>query len=167
MNKAPRTTFSISIIITLAVLWFLLSGYTTPLLLGLGAASTLFVLYLSVRMGLLDEEGLPVRVRLRALINYTAWLIDEIIKANIDVTRQVMARKLQLDPVVVRLPAKQSTVIGRVIYANSITLTPGTVSIELSEDSVDVHALSREAATELAGGEMHDRVCAVEVTDRV
>ena len=165
--KAPRTTFSISITITLAVLWFLLSGYTTPLLLGLGTASTLFVLYLSVRMDVLDEEGLPVRVHLWALVNYTVWLIDEIIKANIDVTRHVMARKLRLDPVVVRLPAKQSTVIGRVIYANSITLTPGTVSIELSEDNVDVHALSWEAANELAEGDMHDRVCAVEVTDRV
>lgn len=167
MRKTNRIVFGISMLLTLGVLWFLLSGHTEPLLIGLGTFSVLFVLWLSVRMRVLDEEGLPVYVHELALARYVVWLAVEVVKSNLAVTRMVFRRDLQLDAVTVRLPARQHTVIGRVIYANSITLTPGTVSIDLDDESVEVHALDRAAAEELARGEMHDRVCEVEVVPRV
>ena len=154
-------------LLTLAVLWFLLSGFTAPLLLSLGAASVIFVLFLSVRMRVLDEEGLPVWVHEFALARYVIWLAREVVKANIQVTRLILARDLRLTPVVVRLPARQRTVIGRVIYANSITLTPATVAIELDDESVEVHALTEEGVADLETGEMHDRVCEIEVIEDV
>jgi multicomponent Na+:H+ antiporter subunit E len=161
-----RTKFDFSMGLTLAALWFALSGYTTPLLSGFGVASTLFVCFLSIRMGVCDEEGLPIYVHWWALIKYVMWLTMEIVKANIDVTKQVLAPRLKIAPVVVRLPARQRTAVGRVIYANSITLTPGTVAIELDGECVDVHSLSHEGAADLERGEMHARVCSVElVTD--
>lgn len=167
MSVGRTVRFGASMLGTLGALWFVLSGFTTPLMLSLGAASVAFVLYLSVRMRVLDEEGLPVWVHEFALAKYVIWLAREVVKANIDVTRLVLARDLRLSPVVVRLPAKQHSVIGRVIYANSITLTPGTVAIELDDDSVDVHALTEAGVADLETGDMHDRVCEVEVIDRV
>jgi multicomponent Na+:H+ antiporter subunit E len=156
-----------SMIATLSVLWFVLSGFTTPLMLSLGAASVIFVFLLSVRMKVLDEEGLPIYVHEWSLAKYVVWLAWEVVKANIDVTRIILSRHLNLQPIVVRLPARQQTVVGRVIYANSITLTPGTVSIELGEDFVDVHALTQAGVSDLETSDMHDRVCEVEVIENV
>ena len=167
MAVARLAKFGVSMIVTLAVLWFVLSGFTTPLMLSFGAASVIFVLFLSIRMKVLDEEGLPIYVHEWSLAKYVVWLAREVVVANLDVTRIVLSRHLNLQPVVVRLPARQRTVVGRVIYANSITLTPGTVSIELGEDFVDVHALTAAGVTDLETGDMHDRVCGVEVIENV
>ena len=82
--------------------------------------------------------------------------------ANWDVVQRIWRGQTAIDPQVVRLPVSQRTELGRVIYANSITLTPGTVSIDLDDESVLVHALSREGIEGLETGEMDRRVSAVE-----
>ncbi|NKC12939.1 MAG: cation transporter [Gammaproteobacteria bacterium] len=153
---------TLSMVITLAGLWFLLSGKSAALILALGVASCVLVLFLSVRMKVTDEEGLPVYVNHVALVTYIAWLALEVIKANITVTKHVLAPRIAIDPVIFSVPARQRTVVGRVIYANSITLTPGTVSIDLDENSIEVHALTASGALELIEGDMGDRVVAVE-----
>lgn len=58
----------------------------------------------------------------------------------------------------IEIPQSQETDLGAVIYANSITLTPGTVTIKLSKDNLTVHALSKEAASELATGAMSEEI---------
>jgi len=142
--------------VTLATVWLLWSGHLEPLLLALGLVSCALVLFLARRMGLVDEEGVPLSLFPRILL-YVPWLMWEILKANVDVARRVLDPRLPIDPRVIRVRAGQRTPLGRTVYANSITLTPGTVSIDLAGDEITVHALSREAAEGLQTGEMDRR----------
>jgi multicomponent Na+:H+ antiporter subunit E len=146
---------------SLAVFWLLLSGYFhEPLLLTLGALSVLLTLWLSFRIDRHDGE----RVRLRidpAIIRYWAWLLVEIVKANIDVAKLILAPKLALSPRMIRVKATQPTDMGVVIYANSITLTPGTVTVDIDGDELVVHAITQDMADGLTGGDMGDRVTAL------
>ena len=148
--------------VTLAIVWFALSGKTSVLILSFGLGSLLLVLFLSVRMQVLDDEGFPNHIRVVPLLRYTGWLTIEVLKANIDVTRRILALGPGIDPVLIRVPAPQKTVVGRVVYANSITLTPGTVSIDLDNETIEVHALTQAGADDLRSGEMAARVNTVE-----
>lgn len=137
--------------------WLLWSGIYQPLLLILGAASCIFVVLICRPMGLLDEEGVPIHV-LPRLITYIPWLVLAIVKSNIDVARRILNPRLPISPRMVRVKAGQKTDLGRVIYANSITLTPGTVTCAVDGDEFIVHALTREAADDLMSGDMDRRV---------
>jgi len=152
---------TLSLATALAVLWVGLSGHYTPLLLGFGVASTVLVVYIAKRMGALDREGYPTHLILGA-IRYWPWLIKEIVQANIDVAKIVLANDLPISPTVARLKASQISVEGRVTYANSITLTPGTVTVRLDGDQLEVHALTRAGIEALETGEMDRRVVAME-----
>ncbi len=142
-------------------LWLLLSGHYQPLLLGLGVASTIVVVLIARRMDLIDREGHPIHLSWRFLL-YLPWLGWEIVKANIDIARVIVRPKMAIGPTVLRLKGTQKSELGHVIYANSITLTPGTVTIGLEEGVLSVHALTREAAEGLIRGDMDRRVAAVE-----
>ena len=142
-------------------LWLLLSGHYQPLLLGLGVASTIVVVLIARRMDLIDREGHPIHLSWRFLL-YLPWLGWEIVKANIDIARVIVRPKMAIGPTVLRLKGTQKSELGHVIYANSITLTPGTVTIGLEEGVLSVHALTREAAEGLISGDMDRRVTAVE-----
>ncbi len=142
-------------------LWLLLSGHYTFFLLSLGAASVVLVLAIAMRMDVVDHEGHPVHLTFTALL-YWPWLGWQIVKANIDVARRILAPGLPISPTVVKVKASQKSEVGKVMYANSITLTPGTISMRLEGDEIEVHALTREAAEELRQGEMDRRVSAVE-----
>ena len=152
---------SLSLGATLFGLWLLLSGHYEPLLLILGLASTALVVWIAHRMDVIDHEGHPIGLTPRILL-YWPWLIWEIVKANIDVMRRILDPALPISPTVVRVPASQKTELGTVIYANSITLTPGTVTIDLEGHDLIVHALSEDGAIALETGEMDRRVTAVE-----
>jgi multicomponent Na+:H+ antiporter subunit E len=156
-----RHAFNLSLF--LFVIWLLLSGRFTPLLLVLGALSTLFVVLVAIRVDLVDREMHPVLLKPSALL-YWLWLAGQVIKSNIDVTRRILDPRLPIAPTVIRLRATQRTDLGRVSYANSITLVPGTVAIDVEGDAVTVHALTRKAAADLQGGEMDRRVSNMEVT---
>jgi multicomponent Na+:H+ antiporter subunit E len=142
-------------------LWLLLSGHYTPLLLGFGVASCVLVVLISARMDVVDREGHPIHLGPRAL-TYWPWLLVEIVKANIDVAKRIVDPKLPISPTMLRVKASQKTEVGRVIYANSITLTPGTVSVDLEGDMIEVHSLTAEGAEALLEGEMDRRVTAME-----
>lgn len=146
---------------TLAVLWWLLSGQTAPFLLECGVVVCLAVAWLSSRMRLLDEESQPFQMVPR-LVLYAPWLLWQVVLSNWDVVKRVWTPGLGIAPEVIKVPSKLETAFGRVTYANSITLTPGTVTIEVGEDELLVHALHDEAAAGLESGEMHDRVKRVE-----
>lgn len=160
----PRTStlrHGLSLAGTLAVLWMLLSGHTEPLLLGLGAVSVLLVGFLAHRMDVSDHEGHPLHLGLRA-IPYWLWLAVEICKANVDVARRILRPGRHISPVMLRVRATQTTDVGRVLFANSITLTPGTVSMHVDGEWIEVHALTREGAEGVLGGDMDRRASAVE-----
>lgn len=153
---------SISLGLVLFGVWLLLSGFLKPLLLGLGAVSCLLVVLIAHRMDVIDREGLPIHLGWR-IVPYWLWLVREIVKSNIDVAKRIVDPKMPIDPVVIRTKASQESELGHAIYANSITLTPGTVSLQVSEGAILVHAISQEMADDLEAGEMDRRVSNVEL----
>ncbi len=148
---------AISLTLVLASFWLLLSGHFVPLLLGLGVVSILLVVVITLRMDVVDHEDQPLHLTSLFTL-YWAWLAGEIVKANIDVVRCIWSPAGAISPTRVRVTTIQRTTVGKVIYANSITLTPGTVTMRLEDDQIEVHALTRAAATDLQGGEMGQRV---------
>lgn len=148
--------------LTLAAIWLLLSGYfDKPLLLGLGAASVAASLFLARRAGVVDEEGAPFGLFPR-ILGYWLWLGGEIGKANLAVARYALALEPKLSPRLIRVPMTQRTNAGRATFANSITLTPGTVSVDLEPDRILVHALAEEFADEAGIAAMGARVARAE-----
>lgn len=139
------------------IYWLLLSGHTEPLLLSLGIVSTLLIIFLASRMRAIDDESYPLEM-LPRLFKYYFFLGKEIVLANIDVIKRILKPGKSISPHVVELAAKQSTDLGKVIFANSITLTPGTVTLDLKGKQLKVHALTREAADDLAKGRMANAI---------
>jgi multicomponent Na+:H+ antiporter subunit E len=148
---------AINLSLLLAAFWLANSGHYSGLLLGLGALSIVLVVYISHRMDALDEQAQSLHWTLR-MPGYWLWLCGQIVRSNLDVVRRIWIGKTAISPVMLTVRAGQKTDIGRVIYANSITLTPGTVAVDLVGDAVVVHALTREAAADLESGEMGRRV---------
>lgn len=157
-NTLRRT---LSLLILLFLIWLLLSGNYKGLLLGLGALSCLVVVAVCRRMKIVDPEGHPIHLVI-GMMRYMPWFLWAVTKANIDVARRILDPRLPIAPRVIRVEASQKTHLGQVIYANSITLTPGTVAVETDEGIVDVHALTREAAEEVRSGDMDRRVTDME-----
>ena len=155
-----RLNHSLALLVVLFGIWLLWSGHYTWQLISIGFASCLFVLFLSHRMQIDDDEGAPL-LGLRPLL-YVPWLIKQIVAANVDVARCVLTPTLPISPVMIRVKADQRSEVGRVVYANSITLTPGTVSVDMQGDEIVVHALTPEAAQFDGTGEMNRRVTALE-----
>ena len=143
-------------------IWLLWSGHYTPFMIGLGIVSCAFCLFVALRMRIVDEEGAPIHLGLRPFVFYAPWLIKEVIKANLDVTRIILSKEMPLHRNMVTVKASQKSELGRVILANSITLTPGTVSVGIQGDRILVHALSFEGAEEDLSGDMDRRVCNLE-----
>ena len=151
---------ALSLGLVLFALWLLLSGIFEPLLLGLGVASSIVVVYIAHRMDVIDHQGQPIHLTWRALL-YFPWLVWEIVKANIDVARAIVRPAMAIEPRLLEIEAGQKDDLGRVIYANSITLTPGTVTIATEGSAFTVHALTRGGAEGLESGEMDRRVTAM------
>ncbi len=149
---------SFGFVVLLMLFCLFLSGHLEPLLLGLGVASVALTVFLSWRMNIIDHESYPLHLSLK-FPGYFLYLSGEIVKANIDVARRVLRwRGASISPQMIDIPLLQESDLGAVIYANSITLTPGTVTIRLSKDSLTVHALSKEAAAELATNAMSKEI---------
>ncbi len=153
--------FTISLFITLALFWLMNSGHYTSLLLILGAISVALVIFVSHRMGLVDAESQPLHLMLR-LPSYYAWLFKEIVLSNIKVVKHILLGNQSINPAIVTIKTNAKTDLAKVILANSITLTPGTVAVELEGDQITVHALLEEDLEALSNGEMDRRVCHLE-----
>ena len=154
-----RHTLTLSL--TLAVFWLLNSGHNTYFMWSLGAASIIIVLYISHRMDVVDHESQPIQLTFK-LPAYFAWLIKEIVISNIVVVKHIWLGNRTISPVMTTIKVSQKTDTGKVIYANSITLTPGTVTIQLEDDTFMVHALLEESITDLKTGDMDRRVTQLE-----
>ncbi len=133
--------------------WFMLSGHTETLLIVFGILSTLLSIYLSHRMNIIDHESYPFHLSVR-LLRYYVYLGKEIIVANIDVFKRILKPGQSISPNIITLPVGKRNDLSKVIYANSITLTPGTVTLDLSADEMKIHALSKEGAEDLKMGQM-------------
>lgn len=142
--------------------WLLMSGHYTPLLVTLGVLSCAFATYMAHLVGGTDSEGLPLHI-MKRLPAYLVWLMREIISSNI-ATAKIILRNTP-DPEIFTTPASQKTEAGIATYANSITLTPGTVTVDITQNTPRqfiVHALHPDFTADVTSGDMDNRVTALE-----
>ena len=158
MAKSLR---SLILFVVLFGTWLLMSGHYTPLLVGLGVVSCALATVMAHRINANDAEGLPLHLMAR-LPAYLVWLIKEIVLSNIATGRLILGGGAR--PVLFKTPATQRTAAGVVTYANSITLTPGTVTIEIDANENGqsheflIHALAPDFQNDVTSGDM-DRRC--------
>lgn len=153
-------------LLLLIAMWLLWSGHYTwdlkhPQVAVFGLFSCLFVLGVDILIDRVAGDVDPYRLGWRP-ITYIPWLLWEIVKANLDVVRVVLSPKLPISPHLIRVRASQETELGRVIYANSITLTPGTVTLDVHDDILMVHALTNETSDGVLSGVMDKKCKALE-----
>jgi multicomponent Na+:H+ antiporter subunit E len=141
----------------LYLFWLILSGHFTPLLLTLGALSAMLSTWLLWRMDKVDKTPVCLLPSL-ALLSYGFWLLWELVKANINVARRIWDPALPVEPGWTRLPVNVSSPMQKALYANSITLTPGTLTADVFEDHFLVHHLCKQGLEELHEGEMERRI---------
>lgn len=140
----------------LVAAWLLWSGIYKPLLLWLGAFSCLLSVYIAHRVGFFEKStGLHLLPRLP---RFSLWLLVEIVKSSLEVVRLVLDPKLPISPTVVEIEAEPDDDVGQVILANSITLTPGTVTLDVFDNRLLVHCVTREGARAIEEGDANRRV---------
>jgi len=144
----------------LMVVWLLWSGYFKTLLVVLGLVSCCLVTLLSWRMGNLEQERVWQRLLLR-FPRYWLWLGKEVVKSNLEVARIILSPRLELAPRMVTIDSHAKDEFGQAMLGNSITLTPGTLTLGVADGRLRVHCLTREGAVALAEGEMNRRVAAL------
>ena len=118
-----------------------MSGHYSILIITLGIISCAFCVYVAKRGKLIDDEGLPIFFIPR-LLNYILWLFKEILKSNLSTAKVIINGKVEPETFTVK--ASQVTDVAKVTYANSITLTPGTVTTKMQKDVFEVHALNSD-----------------------
>lgn len=139
-------TYLPGLLVALALFWLGLSGETSPLFLALAVISIVLTLILSARLKVIDRNASPYH-RAPQLLLYVGGLMVEIVKSNIAVIARVLGPRHAIDPAMVRVPTQAKTDLGKALFANSITLTPGTVTVDVEGGSLLVHALVRENAS--------------------
>lgn len=154
---------SLSLAVVLAVFWLLLSGIYDALLLGLGVMTVVLTVYAARRFGTLDNEGHPVEFLIPSL-SYYPWLLKEIAVSSYGVGKLILFNPSGIAPRVIEVDATQRSRTGVAYFANSITLTPGTVTLDVNDNRIQVHALTAGTAADLQAGEMDRRVSGLEVT---
>ena len=149
-------------ILVLAILygsiWIAFSGHFDPLLLSFGVLSVLIVLYTLRRMWIIDETPIKFQMNVFRLVTYCFWLIKEILKSNIAVTKTILSPTLKVSQNMFDVPLAPKSEAAQVIFANSITLTPGTITVETEKNSLLVHALNFSNNMEDEIADMGNRV---------
>lgn len=151
MNYPVKHTISLAGL--LFCLWLGLSGQFNIPMLSLGLLSTLFVVYISSRMDAIDPEVYPARLT-PLLLRFWFFLTRAIIVANIDVVKRIFTPGKNISPQCFQVPLPMKSNLSRVIYANAITMTPGTVAVKVNKENIIVHSLTIEAAEDLCSGRM-------------
>lgn len=139
-----------------------MSGLYKPLILGFGAASVVLVLYVLHRMDTVDGDRVEIRLKPLATVGYFGWLLVEIAKANWAVTKVILSPKMPIRQHLFSVPYTQETDLGQVVFANSITLTPGTLTVETDLGFFLVHALAHSPDDMDALADMDAHVSAIE-----
>lgn len=143
--------------------WLLLSGHFTLFLVAAGVGSSAAVVWFALRMEVVDREGVPADFW-RVALAYWPWLGWEIVKAAWDVSKIIVHPRLPISPALVRFEPSQQSSIGLVTHANSITLTPGTITVQASAQEFLVHGLTKAGAEACVGSEMDRRIRRLERT---
>jgi multicomponent Na+:H+ antiporter subunit E len=108
-------------------------------------------------MDSIDHEKYPAHLT-PLLLRFWLFLTREVIAANIDVVKRIFKPGKNISPQLFQLPMTKKTDLARVIYANAITMTPGTVCVKVNRETITVHSLSKESADDLRSGRMAEAV---------
>ena len=156
MSSRSRYAGIAALALLLVAAWLLWSGIYKPLLLWLGAFSCVLSLYIAHRVGFFEQStGLHLLPRLP---RFSLWLLVEIVKSSLEVFRLVLDPKLPISPTVVEIKAEPEGEVGQVLLANSITLTPGTVTLDVFDNRLLVHCITREGAQAIEAGDANRRI---------
>ncbi|SET51262.1 Na+/H+ antiporter subunit E [Thalassotalea agarivorans] len=142
--------------LVLAAFWLLLSGFLKTLLLALGLVSVAIVVFLLHRMDKTDNQVHRLGINL-PFLRYVFWLLGQIVISSVEVAKLVWFKQSSISPAMGKLPVEGMTDKAKVLYANSITLTPGTLSVDIDDNFITVHALDKTSISALASGDMAER----------
>lgn len=147
--------------------WMVLSGRTETKFIVYGLITAIVTTWVTYPLLLVpNKEGskkyFVFGVSIPKFIMYFFWLMWQLVLANIDVLLATTAQELDIDPKVVRFYFRADNPMASVVLANSITLTPGTVTINVTDDGLyEIHALTRGAAAGVLDGSMQKKVAAL------
>lgn len=156
-----RPTRYLLLFLSLFGFWLILSGHYEPLILAFGVFSCALVTWVAWRMDREDRYGFLVPLNFR-FAGYIAWLVKEIFVANVNVARIILRPTLPISPIMVPFRASQKSDLGRMIYANSITLTPGTITTGTDGKVLRIHALTWHDVDGREEDEMDRRISALD-----
>ena len=142
----------------LLIFWALLSGKYDSFHLTLGAICSIIIAYLTHELLFANVRVGDTMLIVQRFITYIPWLVYQIILSNIHVAYLALSPKMPIEPQILRFSTKLESDISWVTLANSITLTPGTITMDIKEGEFFVHALSKKVADDLNTGEMEDRI---------
>lgn len=144
------------VFLAMLAFWLVLSGHYDALHMGAGVVCAGLV---SLASSDLFTFGTGARssFRIGRFVLYIPWLLWEILQGSLHVTSLVL-RPSGIRSRVIRFRTHLQNQVAKVVLANSITLTPGTVTVDIEDDLFTVHALSDTAAESLLGGDMERRV---------
>ena len=133
--------------IVFLLMWIIFNGNLTweIFILGLVVAAAVYA-FLCAFLGYSVKKDLVLLKKSPQILQYVFVLVWEIIKANAVAARRILSPKVQNDPVIVRFKTDLRTGMARAVLANSITLTPGTITVSLNEDELTVHCLDKSMA---------------------
>lgn len=155
---------TVSLGLCLIGLWLLLSGHYNALLISLGVVSVILTLIISRRMELIDAQSHPIHLTFK-LIGFWLRLFVKIVQSNIDVSLRILGLR-KVEPQLIKVKLDQPSDLSKVIYANAITLTPGSASLHIEGDELYVHTISAQGAQDLLEGDMAKIIPIHEETER-
>lgn len=164
MKKVKLKRFILLYILLLSF-WLLLSTYLDWFHLTFGLISTLLVSLFTYDMVFVNEDRGNNFKKLIRFISYLPWLLYQIVIATVDVTKRVLDPKMPIDPAMIKFDSVLKTDLSRTFLANSITLTPGTVTVDIDDNTFLIHALTKESADDLLEGTMERKVAHVFMED--
>jgi multicomponent Na+:H+ antiporter subunit E len=156
MRGSPFVIPFITLAMVLLAIWATLSGLFKPIIIMFAFISVFVVLMLTLRLRLMDTVAVPY-LRIVSYLRYWVWLFIEILKANGPVIRACLRTEMDINPALVRVRTRCRSDVARTVFANSITLTPGTVTVDIDGDRLLVHALYEESAPQESFAEMDRR----------
>lgn len=158
--KIPRFASILIMFVLLAATWLVWSGFFKSLLFFLGLVSSLLCLWLTIRMRFFDDYLFDLPLGL-GLLGYWIWLGLEVFKSSLSVSKVVLSPSLPISPRIARVRTGSERPYDQVLLANSITLTPGTLSMDIDKGVITVHSLTEDGMRSILSGEMKRRVTAI------
>jgi len=161
-NSYNQKNHLLKVFTLIFIFWFLLSGMTNLLMIMLGLFSSFLVVWIINKMDLIDHEVSFHNFNIGKLIIYFFWLLREIIVSNLKVCLYIVTPNKKINPEIIKIKSSQNSEFANVLYANSITLTPGTVTIDVDKNNFTVHTLDTQFKESLEKNIMDKKILSTE-----